>query len=619
MPSFGGGASPGPPPRFEQFFALRRFYFLNNLDFSPDGSQISYAHDGSGQFNLWASPVSGGWPQQLTAVEDQVVRHHAWTPNGFVLELDQGGAEQWQINLLPAQGGWPRAVTNNPNVQYGVGPVAGDGRRMLIHGNQERSTDVSTYLLDIIEGQYTLVADRPGRQLYPGGWHPDGRQVALTDFVGNTDQHTLLCDLESGELRDLTPHESDEFNVPLGFSADGRLLFNVTDRSHEFPYLESIELQSGDRRPLWQSEWGVEHAALSDDRRRIAFEVIEDGYSVFRMLDVDRGETIPVPELPRGVCLQFAVSGDGRRIGALIGTGTRTFDVYVADLDAGRVTRVTDSFLGGIPESELVEPELIRYPTFDGKQVPAWLYRPPDGRADGKLPVLLSIHGGPETQERTQVTRSSPFYQYLLSRGVAVLAPNIRGSTGYGKSYQKLIHRDWGGGDLKDVEHAACWLQEQPWVDPARIAVYGASYGGFATLSAATRLPGYWRCAIDLVGPADLVTFARNVPPFWRSLMKKWVGDPEDDHDFLLERSPITYVEDIQAPLMVLQGANDPRVVKSESDQMVERLRGLGREVEYHVFEDEGHDFSRRSNQLRAYVLIAAFLFRQFGLPVEAD
>jgi dipeptidyl aminopeptidase/acylaminoacyl peptidase len=602
-------------PRFEQFFALRRWYFLNNLDFSPDSRFVSYTHDGSGQFNLWVSPVEGGWPRQLTTQEEESVRHHHWTRNGFVLELDLQGAEQWQVNLLPAEGGWPRPVTDNPRVQYSIGPVAEDGRRMLISGNQERPTDVTLYLLDIVEGGYSLLLDRPGGKFYAAAWHPDGDRAAVLDVIGNTDQHVHLLETGSGALRDLTPHEGDEFNSAVGFSADGRRLYSVTDRDHDFQYLESIDLESGAREALWKADWSVEHAALSEDRRRLAFTVDEDGYSILRVLDLDQGGELEVPDLPRGVCLQFAFSPDGRKVAALVGTGTRPFDLYVADLDRHSVTRITESFLGGIPEAGLVEPELVHYPTFDGKQVPAWLYRPRD--ADGREPVLLSIHGGPESQERTQVTRSSSFYQYLLSRGVAVLAPNVRGSTGYGKGYQKLIHRDWGGDELKDIEHAALWLREQPWADPDRIAIYGASFGGFATLSAMTRKPGYWRCGIDLVGPANLVTFSRAVPPHWRDSMKKWVGDPDEDADFLLERSPITYVENVRAPLLVLQGANDPRVVKPESDQMVETLRALGREVEYVVFEDEGHDFGKRSNQLRAYRLIAAFLFKHLGLPQD--
>ena len=602
-------------PRFEQFFALRRWYFLNNLDFSPDSRFVSYTHDGSGQFNLWVSPVEGGWPRQLTTQEEEAVRHHRWTRHGFVLELDHHGSEQWQVNLLPAEGGWPRPVTDNPRVQYSLGAVSDDGRRMLISGNQERPTDVSVYLLDLLEGGYSLVLDRPRGKFHAAAWHPDGDRAAVVDAIGNTDQHVHLLTLSSGELRDLTPPEEDEVNPAVGFSADGRRLYSVTDSGHEFEYLEAIDLDSGTRETVWKGEWGVEHAALSEDRRRLAFTVDEDGYSVLRVLDLETGRELPAPELPRGVCLQFAFSPDGRRVAALVATGTQPFDVYVADLDRRSVSRITESFLGAIPEAELVEPELVHYPTFDGRQVPAWLYRPRG--ATGREPVVLSIHGGPETQERTHVTRSSSFYQYLLSRGIAVLAPNIRGSAGYGKSYQKLIHRDWGGDELKDIEHAALWLRGQDWADPDRIAVYGASFGGFAVLSAMTRLPEYWRCGIDLVGPANLVTFARAVPPHWRDSMKKWVGDPDEDAEFLMERSPITHVENVRAPLLVLQGTNDPRVVKPESDQMVETLRGLGREVDYVVFEDEGHDFSKRHNQLRAYRVIAAFLFKHFGLPPD--
>ena len=600
--------------RFEQFFALRRTYFLNNLAFSPDSRQISYVHDGSGQFNLWSSPVEGGYPRQLTTREEEAVRHHRWTSSGIVLELDHLGAEQWQVNIMPPDGmGWPHAVTARDDVQYQIGPVADDGRRMLFCGNQERPTDVAIYLLDIVEGKTRLVLDREKQLFYPSAWHPDGRRAAIIEFLGNTDQHAYLFDVESGALRDLTPHEEEEFNQPVGFSADGRRLYNITDRGAEHNFLEAIDLGTGGREPVIERGWDIEHADLSADRRRLGYTINEDGYTRFHLQDLETGRELPFPSMPKGVCSQYAVSPDGRLVAALIGTGTRVFDVYVADVDAGTVVRVTENFLGGIPESELVEPDLVHFETFDGKHVPAWLYRPIG--ATGRLPVLLSVHGGPEVQEHTHVTRSSSFYQYLLSRGIAVLAPNIRGSTGYGKSYQRLIHRDWGGDELKDVEHAAIWLREQTWADRERIAVYGASFGGFATLSAMTRLPDYWRCGIDLVGPSNLVTFAKAVPPHWRATMKAWVGDPEEDFDFLMSRSPITYVEHMKAPLLVLQGANDPRCVKPESDQMVEKLRSLGREVEYHVFEDEGHDFSKRANQLKAYRLIAAFLFKQFGLP----
>jgi dipeptidyl aminopeptidase/acylaminoacyl peptidase len=562
--------------------------------------------------NLWRQPASGGPATQLTTFVDESARHHVWTPHGFVLGVDRNGDEQWQLHRLPETGGQPENLTRREQVQCMPGELHPDGERLTFSGNLARPTSQSVYLLHIPDGELSPLVEDEGNHS-PGPWHPDGRRLAVTLVNSNSDQDVFVLDVHSGERTQLTAHQGDEANVPVGFTADGRSALLITDRGHEFRWLARRSLDGdGELEPVWRGDWDVEHAELDGARRRLAWIVNEDGRCAFHVRDLETGRDVPVPELPRGWCLHFALSPDGRRLAACVATATHPFDVYVADLEAGTVVRLTDSFAGGVPESELIDAELIRYPTFDGRQVPAWLYRPRNGGR--RAPVLLSIHGGPESQERPGGANSFSFYQYLLSRGIAVLAPNIRGSTGYGKTYQSLIHRDWGGAELRDIEAAARYLRGLDWVDPDRLAVYGGSFGGFATLSAMTRLPEYWTCGVDLVGPANLVTFARAVPPFWRHIMKRWVGDPDEDHDLLVERSPITYVDDVRAPLLVLQGARDPRVVKPESDQMVERLRSLGREVEYHVFEDEGHGFVRHANQVKAYRIIADFLERHLGV-----
>ncbi|MGZ3639997.1 MAG: alpha/beta hydrolase family protein, partial [Ktedonobacterales bacterium] len=317
-----------------------------------------------------------------------------------------------------------------------------------------------------------------------------------------------------------------------------------------------------------------------------------------------------VAGLPLGIIEQVRLTPDGQTLALRINSSTAPAEIYtvsfgrIGSSETPRLRRLTYGMLGGLAPEDLIEPELINYPTFDGRQIPAWLYRPRGTTEHHQAPVVLAIHGGPEAQERVEYRA---FYQYLLSRGIGVLAPNIRGSTGYGVAYQKLIHRDWGGAELRDIEAAAQYLQALPWVSPRRIGIYGGSFGGFATLSSVTRLPNYWAAAVDIVGPSNLLTFVRSVPPTWRRMMATWVGDPEADEALLRERSPITYVDQVRAPLLVLQGANDPRVVKAESDQMVERLRSHDREVEYVVFEDEGHGFAKRANQLRAYWLAAQF------------
>ena len=266
----------------------------------------------------------------------------------------------------------------------------------------------------------------------------------------------------------------------------------------------------------------------------------------------------------------------------------------------------------------MVQPELIRYRSFDGRQIPAFLYRPRAQVTGAGIPVVLSIHGGPEAQEQP-IYNYYGLYQYLLSRGIGILATNVRGSTGYGITYQKLIHRDFGGDELKDLEHAALYLRGLDWVDGNRLGVFGGSFGGFATLSCLTRLPQYWAAGVDIVGPSNLITFTRAVPDFWKRMMKEWVGDPDEDAEMLRERSPITYVDQLQAPVLILQGANDPRVVKAESDQMVEKLQSLGRTVEYMVFEDEGHGFAKIANVLEAYRATTSWFEKYLLGPKTAE
>ncbi|WP_205719480.1 alpha/beta hydrolase family protein, partial [Actinomadura geliboluensis] len=251
-----------------------------------------------------------------------------------------------------------------------------------------------------------------------------------------------------------------------------------------------------------------------------------------------------------------------------------------------------------------VEPDLITYPASGGRYVHALLYRP---HTPGPHPVLLSVHGGPEAQERPEYAYAG-LYQYLLHEGIAVLAPNIAGSTGYGLTHQKLIYRNWGGIDLDDLDHAVRHLQTLPGIDASHIAVMGGSYGGFAALSCLARLPYQWAAGVSFCGPSNLVTLARACPPTWRPTVDAVLGNPDTDAEHLTCRSPITYADAITAPLLVIQGAHDPRVPKDESDQIVTRLRARGIDVRYDVYPDEGHGFTNRSNEIKAYGDIAQFL-----------
>jgi dipeptidyl aminopeptidase/acylaminoacyl peptidase len=598
-------------PVFEQFMAYRRF--SAGLAFSHDGEQLLFISNMSGQFNLWRVPVEGGWPDQLTAFTDDTVRIIGVSPRDGTIALcaDHDGDEFHQIYLLDPDGGWPEKITDAPEVQHYVSTesFSPDGTQLAYAANARTPTDMEVWIRDLDSGEVRSVFGED-KYSFPGAWSPDGTKLLAIDFRHNSDSSIHLVDLETGETPELTPHDEDAHFIPGPWAADGSGFYLVSDAGREFRGIAFYDLSA--RRYEWieSPDADVEDIAASHDGRVLAWLVNEDGWDRLRLRDLESGRDLPDPDMPPGARPHLtgfqppaAVSPDGSHAAVILSGPRRPPDAWIVETESGRARRVTESRIGAPPEDDLVEAELVSYPTFDGRDIPAWLYRPAD--ADGALPVVVSIHGGPEAQERPLY---QPLYQYLLSRGIAVLATNIRGSTGYGKSYQRLIQRDWGGGDLKDWDHAVKWLHEQDWVDPDRIGVWGGSYGGFAVLSCVTRLPDHWAAGVDIFGPSNLITFAKAVPPTWRRMMKRFVGDPEEDADLLRERSPLTYIENEKAPLLVIQGAKDPRVVKPESDQLVEKLRSLGRTVEYVVFDDEGHGFTKRQNELKAYRLSAEWL-----------
>jgi dipeptidyl aminopeptidase/acylaminoacyl peptidase len=600
-------------PAFERFIGYRRFGAA--LAFTRDGAHVLFVNNMSGQFNLWRVPVDGGWPDQLTSFTAETVRQVAVSPRDdtVVLCADRDGDEFHQLFLLDSAEGWPEQITDEPEAQHFVEPGAfsPDGTKLAYSSNVRTPTDVEVWILDRATGDTRNVFGE-GMYAAVGDWSPDGTKLLAVDFRNNSDTSIHLVDLESGETTELTPHDEDGIYAPGPWAADGSGFYLLSDEGREFRGLGFYDLAAGRFDWVKTPDGDVEGVTISGDGRVLAWLVNVDGWEIVKLRDLESGEDLPDPELPAGArphltgfTPPIALSDDGSQVAAILTGPRRPPEVWVARTDVPGSHAVTESRIGVPREDELSDVELIGYPSFDGREIPAWLYRPPD--VEGRLPVVLSIHGGPEAQEQPLY---HPLYQYLLSRGIAVLATNIRGSTGYGKSYQRLVQRDWGGGDMKDWEHAVKWLHEQDWVDAERIGVYGGSYGGFATLTCVTRLPDYWAAAVDIVGPSNLITFARAVPPSWRRMMKRFVGDPEEDADLLRERSPLTYIENVKTPLLVIQGAKDPRVVKGESDQLVDKLRELGREVEYVVFEDEGHGFTKRQNEVKALSLAADWLER---------
>jgi len=596
--------------RFEQFFATRPNYGMQP---APDGDSVLFLSAMSGRPNLWRVSSHGGWPRQLTLFTDVSVAQAVLSGDGarFAFVADQGGDEKYQIYLMDAVGGWPERITDRPDVRHELAGFSPCGRYLAFSANAANPEDIDIFVYDL--------NTKETRQLTPGGglltaisYSPDGSHILAVQVHGATDEVLLLIDVATGEIRNLTAHGGREAIFRPGpWLKDGSGFYFLTNDGREFQGVGLYDLAGGRWSYAHTAGWDIERVALSADQRFLAYVVNEAGRSVLHVVERESGRRVDVPAIPAGVIwdVQFARRDSRNRLFVRITSYKEASNIYVLDVDAGTLARVTESMLGNLPEEVFVAPELVYIDSFDGLRIPAWLYRPRGIEPGAKVPALLSIHGGPDDQERP-VYSYGGFYQYLLSRGVAVLAPNIRGSTGFGSEYQRRICRDWGGGDLKDIEACNRYLRSLDWIDGDRIGIWGFSYGGFAALSAAARLPGLWAVACAFCGPSNLVTFLQSVPPFWKPTIKASIGDPEEDREFLIARSPITYAEQIKAPLMVVQGAMDPRVVKAESDQMVERLRALGREVEYLVFADEGHGFRKPANQLKGYGAMADFLIR---------
>jgi dipeptidyl aminopeptidase/acylaminoacyl peptidase len=613
-----------PLPSFREFVPVRRF--LDVIAVSPDGSTLAYVSNDGGQYNLWLRSLGGdGEPRQVTSFADRSVRSVAWSPDGagLAFSADRDGDEQFQVFVVDRDGAAPRRLTHSDGSQFQLssGAFTPDGRCLAYAGNDRDRSVQDVIVHDVVTGEVVRVEPRPGFLAFAVATSPDGRWLLGMEARSNTDMDVFVADLRDPALpkRVITPHDGEEVNMPVGWLADSSGILLITNAGREFRALACVGLD-GTVVTIEEPGWDVEDAALSRDGSTLVWVVNESGTSkLWARRDAASGldGDATLVGVPTGVLRNIALSPDGSALVGLFGTGARPHELVHIDLGravSGRVqatstavdsvTVMTDSRPPAQAQVSAVDPVHVSFPTHDGRTVPAWLYR---ANGDGRRPVVLSIHGGPEAQEKAEYMYSG-LYQYLLSRGIGILAPNVRGSTGYGVSYQKLIHRDWGGAELGDFEHAVAYVRSLDWVDPARIGVFGGSFGGFAALSCVARLPELFAAGVSIVGPSNLVTLVRSVPPTWRPIMSTWVGDPDADFDFLMSRSPITYADQIVSPLMVVQGANDPRVAKAESDQIVEALEARGIPVRYDVYTDEGHGFTKRENEIKALGDVGEFL-----------
>ncbi|MEM9075024.1 MAG: alpha/beta fold hydrolase [Myxococcota bacterium] len=575
---------------------------------NADGSEalIATRFAETSQLHWVQTPL--GSRRQLT-FEDEPIRGAALVPGAdhHVLFLhDIGGNEDNQIFLLDRRTGRSRMLTDGES-KHGSLVVSHDGSRIAYSGNGRNGEDMDIYVRGLGDEDATRV-ERDG-YWYPLDFSRDGKKLLIAKYVSINESHLAALDLETNEVQTLTPEEPRANHENAIFGADSETVYVVTDRAGEFRQLYSFNIaQPG---ADWENlsadiPWNVESIALSGDGRTLALTTNEDGFGKLRLLDVRRGRMQEV-EIPQGLIGGVLWASERSVLGFTLYGATRTGDAYTYDTRGRRLQRWTESEVGGLDPETFVEPELVRYPTFDEREIPAFYYRP---RGEGPFPVMVYIHGGPESQAQPWF---SPLTQFLVvERNIAVIAPNVRGSDGYGKSYLLLDNGAKREDSVKDIGALLDWIATREELDQERTAVYGGSYGGYMVLASLATYGERLRAGIDVVGISNFVTFLENTRDYRRDLRRQEYGDERDpEMRALLERiSPTNNVERIQSALFVAQGANDPRVPASESQQIVEAVRQSGHDVWYMLARNEGHGFRRKENRDVFFQLAVLFLDR---------
>ncbi len=545
--------------------------------------------------------MPGGARTQLTFFSDRAGggSYRPKTGDFFVFSRDIGGNEFFQYWRYDLKDGRVTLLTDGKSRNTGWN-WSNSGDRAVYGSTRRTGSDVDFYLINPSDPK----SDRLLLQLEGGGWgvgdwSPDDRKLVLGEFISANETYAWLVDVESGEKTLLTPKGSDE-KIAYGgaqFSKDGRGLYVTTDKDSEFRRLAYVDLATKEHTFLTDHiKWDVDSFELSPDGGTIAFVTNEEGVSKLRLLDTKTRKEKPAPKLPVGIIGGVEWHDNGRDLGFVFTSARSPADVYSLDVQTGKVERWTQSETGGLNTQEFSEAEVVRWKTFDDRVISGFLYMPP-ARFTGPRPVVINIHGGPESQARPGFLARSNYF--LNEMGVAILFPNVRGSSGFGKTFLKLDNGFLREDSYKDIGTLLDWIAKEPRLDASRIMVTGGSYGGHMAFAVAQRYSDKIRATLPVVGISNLVSFLERTEAYRRDLRRAEYGDERDPkmREFMERIAPLNHAKSITKPIFIVQGGNDPRVPLNEAEQMVRTMRANNTPVWYLMAKDEGHGFSKKRNQ----------------------
>jgi len=543
--------------------------------------------------------MPGGARTQMTFFGDRVADAGYQPHKGdfFLFRKDVGGGEWYQIFRFDVATGDVSMLTDgrSRNSEF---IWSNKGNRIAYAGTLRNNADLDFYVIDPAAkpDPRKPLTENQGGGWSVRDWSPDDRTLLATEYISINESHLWLVDVASGTKKRLTPEGEKVAYQPVGFSRDGKGVYVATDKDGEFQRLAYMDIAGGAPKYLNNDRWDVEAAALSEDRQWLAYVVNENGLSTLHVLDLKAGKPRSVPNIPTGEISGLYWSENNRDLAFSLSSAQSPSDVYSVDVQAAKLDRWTYSETGGIPSQNFVEPKLVQWKSFDDKEISGWLYAPKVKPASGKYPVVINIHGGPEGQSRPGFLGRINYW--INELGAVVIYPNVRGSTGYGKTFTQLDNGFLRENTYKDIGALLDWIGQQSELDAKRVMVIGASYGGHMTLAVATRYSDRIACSVDIVGVSNLVTFLEHTEAYRRDLRRVEYGDERDPkmRAYLESIAPMNHVTDIKKPMMVVAGVNDPRVPKSESDQIVKSLEESGTPVWYLAAKDEGHGFAKKKN-----------------------
>ena len=621
-----GCATSEPTVQAPQQYSIEQFYenvSLGGGSFSPDEDKLLISSNESGIYNLYEIDIASGKRTPLTNSTQESYFAESYFPNDerFVFSFDEGGDENYTIQMMSADGE-AKELTPGDSVSNQFWGWSRDEQSMFYASNRRDARFFDLYELPVA----AVDEESPTAELLyqnetghnAEALSPNKRYVALTEALTSADGKMYLLNRETGEKTDISEHEGDATYSPQFFSNDNQQLYYLTDENADFVYLAKRDLETGEVEKVYETDWDVWYAYDSWNEKYRVIGINQDAKTVVKIFDQATGQEVTLPEIDGGSITSVNISKSENLARLSVSTSASPSNLYVYSFETGELKKLTDTLNPDINPEDLVEGQVVRFESFDGLEVPAVYYQPKQASAENPAPALVWVHGGPGGQSRLSYFA---LIQYLVNHGYAILAVNNRGSSGYGKEFNHLDDKNHGDKDLKDCIAGKDYLASTEVIDPERIGIIGGSYGGYMVMAALAFEPEAFDVGVNIFGVTNWLRTLKSIPPYWesyRAALYDELGDPTtEDSVRLYSISPVFHADNVTKPLMVLQGANDVRVLQVESDEIVEGVKANGVPVEYVVFDDEGHGFRKKENEIEGYGQIKEFLDEHLKSAVQ--